>query len=210
MAKKLSKKTVTVLKKVVAKENRRVERANKAFEKMTPSQKRVQIARDVLAQLASKRLVATPGTWLSGKNESDLLKSTDFEKDTELQKVIGKTKQCTGCALGGMFMCAVERANKLKVGELSDDAQQSGNIEYDDVFKYMERFFSIDQLHDIESAFERGEGATSSEEGSEWLKEEEDASERMRLIMENIVVNKGRFDVYQEPDRHWTTPGFKG
>lgn len=209
MAKKLSKKSVALLKKSVAKENRRIARSNKEFEKMSPSEKRVQIARDVLAQLAAKRLIATPGIWLSGMRDN-LLKSSDFVKDPELQKVLGKTKQCTGCALGGMFMCAVERANKLKVGELSNDSQKSGNIEFEDVFTYMEKFFSRNQLDQIESAFEKGEGASDVYDANDWLEEVDDASERMRLIMENIVANKGKFVLSKPPVKTWTTPGYDG
>ena len=207
MAKKLSKKSVA-LQKSLAKENRRITKANKDFDKMSAAEKRVQIARDVLAQLASKRLIATTGTWLAGSDEGDLFSRKDVDKNPELQKVLSSTKKCAGCALGGMFMCAVERADNLKLGDLSDDSQSQKQLQTDDVFAYMEQFFSLEQLHQIEAAFEQGDGHASDEDAADWLSEVDEASERMRLIMENIVVNKGKFLLEHRPVQEWVTPGY--
>lgn len=203
-------KKIDKIKSAVAAENRRVSKANKEFDKMTPSEKRVQIARDVLAQLASKRLIATEGLWLNGKGSKPLFTNNQLEENAELQSVLSKQKQCTGCALGGMFMCAVERADKLKLKDLSEDSQDEGHIEHDDVFDYMEKYFPRDQLDKIESAFERGEGAASDYEAAEWLQEVDDPSLRMRLIMENIVANKGKFVLSKRPQQVYVTPGFNG
>jgi len=210
MSKKLSKKSVAELEKAIAKKNRRIDRDNKAFEKMSPSEKRVQIARDVLAQLNAKRLIATPGVWLAGKHEDDLFSREDVKKDPELQKILKSQKECTGCALGGMFMCAVERANELKLSDLDDDTRNMRQLQDASVFEYMEQFFSREQLDEIESAFEQGEGFASNEDAADWLEEVDDAEERMRLIMENIVVNKGKFKLDKPPVRRWVTPGYKG
>lgn len=196
--------------------NRRIAKDNAAFEKMAPAEKRVTIARDVIAQLAVGRLVATPGMWLTGEDGKDLV---DVKKDVELQTILKKTKVCEGCAMGGLFMCAVERANKLKVSDLinvDDDADGEGSlnlseVDGDDTFKYMRRFFSQDQLDMIETAFEVGGGATSAGHESEnFASDVEDAGDRMRLIMENIVVNKGKFVPKKLPVQVWRTPGFLG
>jgi len=214
MSKKLSKKSVAALEKAIAKKNRRIDRDNKAFEKMSPSEKRVQIARDVLAQLAAKRLIATPGCWLAGKDEDPLFSQEDVKKDPDLQKILKSQKECTGCALGGMFMCAVERANELKISDLDRESRDMRVLQDESVFDYMEQFFSREQLNEIEAAFEQGEGfvqdGDSTEEASTWLEEVDDAEERMRLIMENIVVNKGKFKLDKPPVRQWVTPGYKG
>lgn len=215
MSKKLSKKTLNCLKKTVANKNRRIARSNKTFEKMTPAEKRVQIARDVLAQLALKRLVPTPGVWLAGppdeKNGEDssaLFSKEQALKNPELKSILNKTKECTGCALGGMFMCAVERADKLKLEELSYDAKEEGAIFEGDIFPYMEKFFNKEQLNKIESAFEQGGGSCSDYEASEWAGAIEDPGTRMRLIMENIILNKGTFNVNMKPQSAWIMPGF--
>lgn len=203
-------KKIDKIKSAVAAENRRISKANKEFDKMTPAEKRVQIARDVLAQLASKRLVAASGLWLSGKGAEPLFSNTQLDKNDELQAVLSKKKQCTGCALGGMFMCAVERADKLKLKDLSEDSQEARHIENEDVFEYMGKYFSRDQLNAIEAAFEQGQGASDDYKAGMWLEDIDDASLRMRLIMENIVANKGKFVLSKRPQQVYVTPGFNG
>lgn len=205
MAKKLSKNKLDKIKKTLAKENKATKYRNEQFQKLTPSEKRVQIARDVLAQLRSKRLVATSGSWLTGVFGDSLYSREDVENNVELQDLLKKQETCEGCALGGMFMCAVERHNKLKVGNLPND----GLIDEDDAVNYLRKFFPINQLDEIEAAFERGGGARSgTEEAEDFASEVEDDEERMRLIMENIIVNKGRFVPEQKPEQTWVTPGF--
>ncbi len=218
---KVSKKQA--IKKAVQAHNRRVDRDNVAFEKMSPAEKRVQIARDVIAQLNSKRLIATTGLWLDAVNGS-LFKDKDIKSNPEVKELLSKVKQCQGCALGGMFMCAVERANKLKFSQLQcgkdfDPKYHSidnEDIHADDTFSYMERFFTKNQLNLIEIAFEQGSGATSYDEVSnfdeacDFAYEIDDAGTRMRLIMENIVLNKGVFKPKQKPVLTYQTPGFLG
>ena len=69
----------------------------------------------------------------------------------------------------------------------------------------------------IECAFEGGAGQISSLEGKSanlFLHDldDDDPNERMRLIMENIVVNKGTFEPTMRPvvKTSYVTPGFKG
>jgi hypothetical protein len=209
--KKLTKKQLAEVAEDVKKENRRIARENAKFEKLTAKEKRVQIARDVLAQLALKRLVPTPGVWLNGKSgegHNTLYTEKDINKDRQLQDVLKGRKTCTGCALGGMFMCAVERANELKISDLNDADE---GIDFDDAMNYLGRFFDGKQLEMIETAFERGDGATSAgDEALEFCENVEDASERMRLVMENIVVNGGKFVPTKRPKVTYVTPGFTG
>jgi len=208
---------------------RRVSRDNKAFDKLSPADKRVAIARDVLAQIAAQKLVPTSGTWLSGKDDSPLFDEKDVKKNPELQAILTKTKQCEGCALGGLFLCAVKKADKLKLNELEEVkkfeewkaecgseaflSDESKYIYQEDAFKYLGRFFSKDQLEAIESAFEQGRGAVQEYEYSEaanFAEEVGEPEDRMRLIMENIISHKGRFVYQDEPVVKWVTPGFVG
>lgn len=223
----MSKKVkLAKLKDTVKKNNRRVQRENAVFAKLTPSEKRVHIARDVISQLRLKRLIATPGVWLTGAGGNDLFDQGEAleKKDVEVQKILKEQKECTGCALGGMFMCAVETANKLKVKDLTDfyeptqrdiddgdTGPELGEIDGDDAFKYLRRFFSAEQLQMIEAAFEQGEGAHDGGEAAKLFAENvEEPEDRMRLIMENIIVNKGRFAPHKLPVQEWSTPGFLG
>lgn len=220
--KKLSKKSV---KQLVQNHNRRVARNNKVFEKLSPADKRVAIARDVLAQIAAKKLVPTAGAWLTGKDDTPLFNEKDLKKDPELQSILAKTEQCEGCALGGLFMCAVKRADQLKLSELDgvksfkkekaeyedvDMTIDHSVINTDDAFRYLKRFFSDVQLNEIESAFEKGKGAVMNFVVARFAEEVNDPADRMRLIMENIITHKGKFVYQDEPFMKWVTPGFVG
>jgi len=223
--KRITKKAA---KKLVANMNRQTARDNQAFEAMTPSEKRVTIARDVLAQIRLKRLIPTTGIWLDRRNGGGIFTKGQVQRNPELKEVLKGIKQCEGCALGGMFMCAVERANALKVAELEggrdyleevrtdkyyggsgrDLSLDTDAISENDAFTYLGKFFSEDQLGLIESCFEQNGGASRSSEADNFLLGEEDPAERMRLIMENIVVNKGKFCPEKAPKIVYVTPGF--
>lgn len=250
---KVSKAKKEQLKKVVAVSNRATVLANKKFEKLSPSEKRVSIARDVLAQLESGKLKPQSGAWLEGKGRSELFSAKMLAGDPEVQSILSKTKECTGCALGGLFLSAVCKADKLKLSELecvgeadynSSELElvEDGTISENDSFSYLERFFSKEQLNLIEFTFECGHGAVreSSDYDDDRILDEnliEDALSffmpglldhsdlnldleakdmapddmtRMRLIMENIVVNKGKFDPTKRPRVVYYTPKFVG
>src|ERR1700735_5612950 len=93
--KAVSKSAKKTLKKLVARQNRRTNRINKAFEKLSPAEKRVYIARDVLEQIRLKRLIPTSGVWLADHNENPLIKLNDVKADSEVQDIVAKTKKCT-------------------------------------------------------------------------------------------------------------------
>ncbi len=225
--KKNTKAALKAVNKSVNQHNARVRRENDKFNRLTRAEKRVAIARDVLAQMGTGRFVAEAGYWLTLPDAFYLIEATDAqkEKNTELQSILKKREQCQGCALGGMFMCAVERANKLKVRDLStfeeatkedmdEDPWYLDNlqVEGEDTLDYLKRFFSEEQLTLIESAFEQGDGAYGKA-GADFCANVLEASDRMRVIMQNIIVNKGKFCPEQTPVMVWNTwviPGFVG
>ncbi len=190
------------IKKIVKSHNKKITKNNAAFEKLSPSEKRVQIARDVIAQLKSKRLDANYGTWLDGYDKS-LFDNSDLEKDSDLKDILAKTETCIGCAVGGLFMCAVKRADSpIRVSNLFEvDSYQLG---MNDAFSYLKKFFSEDQLELIECAFERNNGAVYRHDdlgkiAKQFVKDVDDPQTRMRLIMENIIDNDGTFEPEKSP-----------
>lgn len=168
------------------------------FDKQTKSQKRVTIAKDVLAQLARKRFLATQGTYLSRRIDAVNL-------DAEVCSITSKHKSCEVCALGGMFVAAVEKADKLKVFELSEVYGGEATLQQEDCRDYLARFFDEEQLMSIESAFEEDDFGDADAAG---FTDCEDPPTRMRLIMENIVANRGRFKPSRKPIVTYTTPGY--
>lgn len=92
-------------------------------------------------------------------------------------------------------------------------------VEGSAAIKYLRRFFDRNQLKLIEAAFEGwGDvdfyGSPKAREFYDAVVEDEDkdvvANERLRLIMENIIANKGTFVPDILPQRVYVTPGFKG
>lgn len=198
--KKTTKKTKAQLAKLEA---ARVKRANAAFAKMTPAQKRVQIAKDVIAQLDAKKIVAEYGSWLSPDGQQWFR----AEADQQVRDFIGSTTSCEACALGSIFMCAVTRADELKVADLAEtgDPDNSGKtgVSEEDVFGYLERFFDHDRLQEIETAFEGGRGVTMhSKAARDWrltLGDIPEPATVMRAIMANIIKHRGQFNVNAKP-----------
>jgi hypothetical protein len=183
---------------------------NTNFRKMPQWRKRVAIARDVLAQLG-KRLYAEQGSYLSAPTLQDLPPSA------QLQPHFAKMESCTVCALGAMFVCVVDKVNAITAEDaFMAGGRIGGKINRD----YLNRYFSSDQLARIETAFEKHTFNAAREvlssdaiaEAIAFAPDVRDASTRLRLIMENIVANKGIFVPSKQPRTvvTYVTPGFKG
>jgi hypothetical protein len=212
------------MKKTLQQLNAEIAKRNALFAKMPKARKRVAIARDVLAQLGTK-IVAITGQYLA----SDL---RQLNAADQLQKHLVKIKTCKACALGAMFVCGVQIANDLTVRDSGLDS--TGRLRGIDRTRstanvYLRRFFSREQLALIESAYEVTD--MTDEDNDVTLDEDSlsDALEftsdikgtgkytpngdalRLRLIMENIVANKGTFKPEIKPVAQYSvvTPGFK-
>jgi hypothetical protein len=183
--------------KTIAKLNRRIAARNKAFAKLTPAKKRVRIAKDVLEQLDAKRIKAKPGTYLWATGNK--LKVTEKDLGKDLSELTTQIKSCDACAIGSLFLCAVERADALKIGEAYSNSE--AEVSYtSDKFNdmslsqhiYLRRFFPRGTLDSMEATFEKydiwGEGRQLRVP----------AEQRLRLIMENVIRNKGEF-IYDDP-----------
>jgi hypothetical protein len=217
------------MKETISQLNARTKAENRLFMKMPKWRRRVTIARDVLAQLAAQRFNPITGRYFIADSLSSLSWQDDLQ-NTQLQKQLKTVEKCDVCALGSMFVCGVQRANSLTIGEsmIDGDGEIGGTVAYE----YLERFFEKRQLQLIESAFEQ----RNMDESSPWLGESApedwqedyesedikeaiafakripDSRERLRLIMENIVVNRGHFNPQLRPQTvtNYVTPGFKG
>jgi hypothetical protein len=192
--------TVAKRKKVVAKKN-------KAFRRMTAAQKRVAIARDVIAAVQSQKILALSGTYVKHSG-------IDFNcvhEETSLQDLLKQNEGrcCEACAVGSILICAAKRFNKVSVGDVVDfgyaDRSEAG-IGLGDrkcFVKFLEKYFSKEQLVLIEAAFERKltglslvySEFTKSEEFQRSVQKYQDKSlsEALVAIMRNIIRNKGTF-----------------
>lgn len=216
---KLAPRTLSRLNELIARDNR-------SFAHMSPANKRVQIARDVLEQIAMERFVPTTGRWLDlNLFIGDRMGRSRLTPETELQQVFQGVKECKGCAVGGLFMCAVKRANKLKVQDVNhehedeygnprayEDGDEVDIDNYDLASGYLQRFFEEKQIEMIEQAFEHGGGGCGGADydAVHFVSDVTEPAERMRLIMENIIVHKGEFVPSDLPEQtiNYSTPGF--
>lgn len=176
-----------------AKANLAAALANVEFARMTASEKRVAIAKDVIAWLNTGKIKASPGTYLE---------VTKAVSDEATGDTVGIQK-CNACALGAVFACAVEKVPTINLA----DAEEWGN-EYapEKMQELLSPYFSTEQLYTIENAFERAvvsglEGDNEYEQ--EWCdltkralafnKGVRSKKERLVRIMKNIIRNGGEF-----------------
>lgn len=168
------------IERFLAKRREEILNGNRAFMRAGKKAKRLMIARDVLAALKAGRLVAESGTYFRGGT------ATEFVGDgADLQAALLNEPQCVVCGIGAAFVCAAERFDKAKV-EALDDGRAMRNV--------LKRYFSHEQVYDIENAFEEDRIV-----GGSWAAADHfDGTgcgdrDRLRCIFENIIANDGTF-----------------
>jgi hypothetical protein len=166
-----------------------------------PEKQRVIVAEDVLAAIRAKHLTPTNGQWAPDG-------IPDLAEDNNIQmSEILPLMECEACALGSIFVCAVERFNKVKT--IYDPALH-------DMLPMLKKIFSLDQLMLIELAFEQGGGhyteydfgalpeyrdesqipkrmALQGREAVVFGHRFDDPTKRLQAIMRNIIQNEGTF-----------------
>jgi hypothetical protein len=120
--------------------------------KTSKKQMRIAIAKDVLKQIKARKIKATPGEYLTINNVNGTVGTA-----TEL---LTKAKTCNVCALGSLFM-----ADTLLRDKVDDRLHVSHNAWCDttelrgpgcySMREELGDFFSEEQLHLIENAFEK-------------------------------------------------------
>ncbi len=160
--------------------------------------RRVAVAKDVLKQLRSKKYIAQTGTYLEledtivydeNSNSIDLFDEA-MREEKDLQEILPKVT-CIVCAKGAILASKVNLFNKFQLNYDVDFDQRAGET--------TEEVFGMRQATLIEAAFEGWstfDADINEEEGLKCraLKERyPEPLNRMRVIMNNIVRNKGVF-----------------
>lgn len=154
---------------------------------MNKAQMRVAIAKDVIKQITAKRLLARKNIYLMAGHtgsQDDAWRTKLYKQNasTQLNEVLPKV--CQVCAIGAVFVAAVEKNDALKVGQLyTEDGVRfvtSGTMK-----KYLRRWFSAAQLYLMEGVFEGWDDSADTLEG--------DSTDVLVFIMKNIIKNKGTF-----------------
>lgn len=173
---------------------------NAKFTAATKAQKRVMIAKDVLALMKAKKIRPRYGSFVS----ADLPKAT--ASATQICDVFAdkaKPIDCRCCALGAMMVSEIRHMDAITLGDVGDSEPTQFGIWIDRASKgdRLENYFSTSQLETIEIAFERGGGYyqvySQSPRGkrvaAEMFDEDDRPDKRMTEIMRNIVANNGTF-----------------
>lgn len=143
----------------------------------------VEIAKDVIALLNAKKLVATKGTYGDFNYRTRLELTSSY--DGSFQPIIQSPNfQCEACALGGLFIAYVDKFNSVNL----DNGNRPGS---ERMVEILAPFFGNDEhvLYQIESYFE-GWGTR----GTNFYYKNPDADTRLRKICQNIIDNNGTFD----------------
>ena len=176
---------------------KQVDKNNKKFKKLTKTEKRIAIAKDVIAQIKSKRLLPQIG------NGFLLPRMTNFENSwadgyTNLQVgTILADRKCEVCALGAMFVSTIDMRDQATCNSLR--VPRVDSIRRTQIHEYLDDIFSVSQLTIIERAFEVDKLDFDDESVAGALACEafglaiDDASDRLIAIMTNIIENKGQF-----------------
>lgn len=203
----MSTKTTKTTK--IDKINNAIKKTNAEFKKATKAQKRVLVAKDVLAQINAKRYTAEAGVWVR-PNWSYKIDSYSINTTDSVQKLFAdrSIESCNVCALGGMFMSCTNLNNNTTVEQLSAEAEDSlgENIEHgENLSNGLNKIFTSKQLQLIEMYFENGEGwfgeygHTGCANGADqqhieaFYERYQNDDDRLKEIMKNIVANDGTF-----------------
>lgn len=160
------------------------------YSEMTPEQKRMAIAKDVITHVRTERLRPQCGAYL--------LWNDDFRVDVIDKGNAAEVMQhCTVCAKGAMVLTRIDRFNSLTL-------PASGRIFNADCVESLDDIFDEWQLELIEAAFECAaqrdleyeellEVAAEMQAAVAFGELHETPTDRLVAIMQNIIDNNGTF-----------------
>ncbi len=161
----------------------KTKRINRKFQKATPAQRRVMIAKDALEQINAEKFVPRTGTWTSVR----LGNGCEAEWREPLQPALLDPKtECRCCGVGSLFLSYVRINNKAT----AEDGGGYSSIR--DTINWPAK-----NLRLIELAFEHGLGCMKVKNTKEQNMVEKYSDhcdrDRLLLILTNIIKNRGTF-----------------
>lgn len=79
------------------------------FDKLNKMEQRVVIAKDLIKRLKAKSFQMQRGAYLRPQRGTFFKGIEGLPRTTEVRDAL-KLKACKGCEIGGLFLCAVDRA----------------------------------------------------------------------------------------------------
>lgn len=163
------------------------------FNALSQPEQRVAIAKDVLAQLEAKRIVAAPMQWVSVRGRSGFVYNREALIDAAAPR-------CFVCGIGACFVSAVRLGNQYQ------KRAYVGGLGATEMERVLLRHFPRQQYAAIEFAFEGGTGSMEEDELIRFFDFEEiealreyryafpEPAARLAAICENIIAYAGDFN----------------
>lgn len=139
---------------------KKVTAKNEAFAELSKSEKRVHIAKDVIAALKTEYVHPMHGYYFSATTEKEgLLDHKACLLPNKMQDAFASIPSCRACALGALFLTSVLHHNKDSTRHVKGDLASIPGTTHlsttiDDLVEELRRTFSMGQLWLIEAAFE--------------------------------------------------------
>jgi len=160
---------------------------NIAFNKLSTSDKRKAIARDVILQIKTNKFLANRRSYIRFVGEGSPKKYNSMQEFLLSED----DSQCSVCAMGAVLMSKARLGNVCGINDTDDD----------DIIDNLKYIFSARQLRLMEAAFEGGSHHTSTlsaqspanRRAIEFFTKYTHAEERMLAIMNNVIDNNGIF-----------------
>jgi hypothetical protein len=193
------------------------------LKKLTPAQARVEIAKDVIAQVEARQLLAAHGVYFLPGGEPtqadfDFIRSGARDMKGLLEELRASRKPCRVCAVGACLAAVVARENDFTVGDCATILDQATRLK-----RRLSPYFPEGMLALMEAAFEgryqqplvrvlenraavptpnqyveaiefgRGADPDGGAPRRPDMEESIGAARRLLAIMRNIVENGGEF-----------------
>lgn len=164
----------------------------KTWEKMTRSERKVAVAKDVKAHILAKSFKVKQGTYLNINKDIEELPNSQLQAQCLLS---AKKDKCEACARGAMMLCKVAKWNNW-------DDRFNEYIEQWDTSNALSDAFDDEELDLIECFFEQSAIFSSLCCTEEFVKKygadpytwgPNDAEDRLLCIMQNIIDHGGDF-----------------
>ncbi len=174
--------------------------SKKKFDELSIRQKRVAIAKDVLARIKNKLINAQTGYFM----QSTTFAYFTHQMDSKGAQKVFNTKKCEVCAKGALVCAWVGNFNHYSGRDIVNFDEYVRPFKYPDE---LVKIFGHKMLAAIETAFENrelswnkkeemGDNRLSEKEMSDLLYKSAGKYEgRLDEIMNNIIENKGKFVV---------------
>lgn len=160
----------------------------KSFKKLSASQKRVAIAKDILAQIRAKKYIATSGNYALPVDTRKMI-TLDQEHLTGVNQVV-----CKVCGIGSAILSIIRLRNTFNAYLYFNSGE---------AFKVAKAHFSSKQICQIEAAFERTEAPgllprTGLVPGNyvnelKFGLKYKNETNRLIAIWQNVIKNNGTF-----------------